>query len=117
VCADCLEHVLHRDVASLKPAGGDRPAVEDDARDVEPGERHDGAGNGLVAPDEHNQTVEAVAAGDELDRIGDHLAAHERRPHALGPHGDPVGDRDGVEFHRRAAAGPYPRLHVFGEGA
>ena len=39
----------------------------------------------------------------ELDRVGDHLAADERRLHALGAHRDAVGDRDRVELHRRAA--------------
>src|SRR4029078_2558929 len=46
--------------------------------------------------------VEEIAARDQLDRIGDDLAADQRGAHAGRAHGDPVGDRDGVELHRRA---------------
>ena len=48
-------------------------------------------------------TVEALAAGDRLDGIGDHLARDERVFHPLGAHGDAVGDGDGVEDERLAA--------------
>src|ERR1043166_5429389 len=48
-------------------------------------------------------------------RIGDHLAAHERRAHPLAAHRDAVGDRDGVELHRRAAGGADAALDVRGE--
>ena len=91
---------------SVDPSGGNGPAVEDQTGDVEPCERHRGRGDGLVAPDEDDERVEQVAAGDQLDRIGDHLAADERRPHAGRAHRDSVGDRHGVELHRRAAGAP-----------
>ena len=48
------------------------------AGDVEPRERHRRAGNRLVAADQHDERVEQVAARDQLDRVGDHLAADER---------------------------------------
>ena len=56
-----------------------------------------------------------MAAYDELDRIGDDLATHERRLHALRAHRNPVGDRDGVEFDRRTTSVSNAALHLFGE--
>ena len=47
--ADCLEHVLNGHVVPLELARHDRPAVEHERRDVQACERHDGAGDGLVA--------------------------------------------------------------------
>ena len=84
---------------------------------VQPRERHDAARNRLVAADEHDEAVEAVAARDELDRVGDHLAADERRAHALGAHRDAVGNRDGVELHRRAAGRADAGFDVLGQRA
>ena len=71
----------------------------------------------LVAARERDDGVEHVPAGDELDRVGDHLAADERGLHALGAHGDPVGDRDRVELHRGAAGGADAVLHALGQAA
>ena len=87
-------------------------AVEHHARDVEPQQRHGGAGNGLVAGHQRHDAVEHVAARHQLDRIGDHLAADQRRLHALGAHGDAVADGDGVELHRRAAGRADAFLHL-----
>ena len=67
VRADRLEHVLDRDVASLEPSGRNRPAVENQPGNIEPCERHRGAGNGLVAADQDDERVEQVAARHELD--------------------------------------------------
>ena len=82
VRADGLEDVLDRDVRAAVPARRDRAAVEHEARHVEPRERHHGRGNRLVAADDADEAVEQVAARDELDRVGDHLARDERRAHA-----------------------------------
>ena len=101
----------------LNLPGRDRAAVEHQARHVEPGERHHAAGNRLVAAREGDHAVEEMAAGDELDRVGDHLAADERGLHALGAHRDAVGDGDGVELHRRAAGGADALLDLLGEAA
>src|SRR6476659_341558 len=49
---------------------------------IEPRQRHHGAGDRLVAPGDRDHRIEQVAARDELDRVGDHLAADQRRPHA-----------------------------------
>ena len=102
--ADRLEHVDHGHVAVLVAARQDRAAVDEDRRHVEPQHRHHHAGQDLVAPGEADQRVIAVPAHRQLDRIGDHLAADQRAFHALVAHRDPVGDGDGVEPARRAAA-------------
>ena len=96
-------------------AGRDRAVVEDEARDVEPRERHHRGGDRLVAADEADEAVEQVAVGDELDRVGDHLARDQRGAHAGRAHRDAVGDRDRVELDRRAARGADALLHVHGE--
>jgi hypothetical protein len=74
VGADGLEDLLDGHVPAVVAAGPDRAAVEHHARDVEAGERHHGAGDRLVAAGEGDDGVEQVALGDELDRVGDHLA-------------------------------------------
>src|SRR5207249_1229393 len=55
-----------------------------------------------------------LPAGHELDGIGHDLARDERRLHALGAHGDAVGDRDRVHLDRRAAGLADPLLHPLG---
>ena len=95
----------------------DRAAIEHHPGDVEAHQRHHGARNRLVAGRERHQGVELIAAGHELDRVGDHLAADQRGLHPLGPHRDPVGDRDGVELHWGAARCPDSFLDVLGEPA
>ena len=102
---------------AAEAAGRDRAVVEDEAGDVEPRERHHRAGDRLVAADEADEAVEEVAVGDELDRVGDHLARDQRGAHAGRAHRDAVGDRDRVELDRRAAGRADPVLHVLGEHA
>ena len=72
-------------------------------------------GHRLVAADEADEAVEEVAARDELDRVGDHLARDQRGAHAGRAHRDAVGDGDRVELDRRAAGGADAVLHVHGE--
>ena len=115
VRANRLEHVLNRHVVALKAARRNRSAVQHQPRHVEPGERHRRRGDGLVAPDQHDHAVEAVAARDQLDRVGDHLAADERGAHAFGAHRDAIGDRNRVELHRRAAGAADALFHVHGQ--
>ena len=115
VRADALEHILHRHVAALVDAGRDGPVVEDDAGDAQAAQRHDGTGDGLVAPHQAHHGVERVPAAHQLDAVGDHLAADERGLHALGAHGHAVRHRHGVELHRRAAGLLDPDLHVLRE--
>jgi hypothetical protein len=117
VRADRLEHVADRQIAALVLAGCDRTAIEHDAGDVQAQERHARGRNRLVAGDERDDRIETVAARDQFDRIGDHLAADERGLHPLGAHRDAVADRDGVEFERRAARRANAGAHVIGEAA
>ena len=105
-----LEDVLDGDVLPLPAARRDRPAIEDEAGNIEPGERHGRARDRLVAADENHQRVELVGPRHELDRVRDDLAADERHPHPLGAHGDAVGHRDGVELHRRRPGGAHAFL-------
>ena len=115
VRADRLEDVLDRDVRTLVAPGRDRAVVERQTGQVEPGERHHGGRDRLVAADEADEAVEQVPSRHELDRVGDHLARDERRAHALGPHRDAVGDGDRVELHRRPARLADAALDVLGE--
>src|SRR5438552_1336512 len=46
-----------------------------------------------------------MAAGHQLDGIGDPVAADQRGLHALGAHRNAVGDRDRVELDRGTAVG------------
>ena len=79
-------------------------------RHVEAQHRHHHAGQRLVAAGEADQRVVAVAADRQLDRVGDDVARGERGLHALVAHGDAVGDGDGGELARRAAAGLHALL-------
>ena len=115
VGADGFEDVLDGDVAAVVAAREDGAAVEDDAGDVEPQQRHGRAGDGFVAGHQRDHAVEHVAAHQQLDGIGDHFAADERGLHALGAHGDAVGDGDGVELHGSAAGRADALLHLHGE--
>ena len=115
VRADGFVDVLNRDRMALERAWRDRAAVQDDARQVHPRQRHHRAGDRLVAAAQQDDRVEVMALHDQLDRIRDHLAAHERRPHALGAHRDAVGYGHRVELHRRAAGLPHRVLHMRGE--
>ena len=112
-----LEHVLDRHVATPEPARRDRASVEHESWEVEARERHHRRRDRLVAPDQADETVEEVAARDQLDRVGDHLARDERGAHSLRAHGDPVRDGDRVELQRRPAGSADAPLDVLREPA
>src|SRR2546422_5621509 len=95
--------LFRSDVLSFELAGHDRAAVDHEPRDVHARERHDRAGDRLVAAADAHERVEQMAARDELDRVGDDLARNKRCLHALGAHRDAVAHRDGAELNRRAA--------------
>ena len=59
----------------------------------------------LSQPTRQTRPSNRWPCGDELDRVGDHLARDQRRAHAGRPHRDAVGDGDRVELDRRAAGG------------
>jgi hypothetical protein len=46
----------------------------------------------------------------QFDRVGNQVAADQRRLHAFRTHGDAIGDSDGVELHRRAAGSAHAFL-------
>ena len=69
----------------------------------------------LVAAGDGDQAVEALGVHHQLHRVGDHLPADQRGPHALVPHGDGVGHGDGVEGQRHRPGQPDPVLGVHGQ--
>ena len=62
------------------------------------------AGMYLSQPAMQTMPSKEVAAGDEFDGVGDDFTGDERGLHALGAHGDAVGDGDGVELHGGSAS-------------
>ncbi len=118
VGADGLEDRDDGRVAdALVRARIDRAVVEDHARPIEATQGHRRARDRLVAADQADDAVEQVAAHDELDRVGDDLAADQRGLHALGAHRHAVADRHGVELHGRAAGRTDAVLDVFRQPA
>ena len=115
VRADRLEHLLDGDALTVVVPGVDRAAVEHQARQVQAGQRHHGGGDRLVAGTDRDHRIERLSEGDQLDRVGNHLAADQRRLHPLGAHRDPVRDRDRVELHRRPAGLADPLLDLGAE--
>ena len=71
----------------------------------------------LSQPTRQIEPVERLAAADELDRVRDHLTAHERRAHAGSALRQVVGDGDRVELERRPAGGAHTRGDMLGERA
>ena len=61
------------------------------------------AGMFLSQPAMQTKPSKRVAAGDELDGVGDDFARDQRGLHALRAHGDAVVNGDGVELHGHAA--------------
>ena len=116
-CAGRLEHVLNRDIVTLKSSGHDRAAVKHQAGNVQSCERHHRGGNCLVAAADRDHGVKRVRAHKKLDGISDHLARNQRSFHALGAHGDSVGYHDGVALDGRAARGADAFLYLFRERA
>ena len=101
--AYAFEHVLHGHIATLPTPGKDGAAIDEHAGHIEPQHGHHHARQRLVAPGDADQGVIGMAAHGQLDRVGDDLAADQRRAHALVPHGDTVRDGDGAELAGRAA--------------
>jgi hypothetical protein len=115
VRADRLEHVLDRDVPTVVGAGQDRAAVQVDAREVHARHRHQHAGLRLVAAGDADERVQALRMHHEFHRVGDQVARHQRRLHALVSHRDAVGDRDRRELDRHRVALPDALLREGGE--
>ena len=52
-----------------------------------------------------------IASRDEFDRVSNDFAADQGSAHPLSAHGDAIGDRDGIEFHRCSASRANAGLH------
>ena len=117
VGTDGLEDVLDRQIATVVPSRHDGAAVEHDGGDVETTQGEDGTGRRLVTPSHGDDSVEHVAAGDQLDGVGDDLAADEGGLHAFRAHGDAVGYGDRVVLQRRATGLANASFHIFGQAA
>ena len=102
--ADRLEHVDHGHVITAMGAGEDRAAIDEDARHVQAQHRHHHAGQALVAAGKADKRVITMASDRHFNRIRNDLAADQRGLHALMAHRDAIGDGDGVEPARGAAA-------------
>src|SRR4029077_11404546 len=112
VLADSFVNILNRDGVTLKLARGNGAAIENKAWNIKASQGHHAAGDGLIAADQDDQSVEEIAAGDQLDGIGDDFTADQGSAHAFCTHGDAVGNGDSVELKRRAAGGANAFLHV-----
>src|SRR2546430_17117670 len=102
---------VNRDILPPKSPGGDRAAIENDRREIESRYRHYRTGYGLVAAHQDDESIEVIAARNQLNRVSDNLTAHQRSTHALCAHGDAIRDGNGVELHRRSAGFAHALLH------
>ena len=84
-------------------AGLHRAAADEDRGNVAAHGAHQHAGYDLVAVRNADHRIEAVGADHRLDRIGDQLAAGQRKLHPLVPHRNAVIDADGVEDERHSS--------------
>ena len=125
VGTDRFEHILNGDVLAAKTARSNRPAVVDDARNIQSRQGHGRGWNRLIAADNRHNCVKHLSATNQLDRIGNQLAADQRRAHSLRAHCFAVGNRNRIEFHRRAArransffhlGGDAPQMKIAGHG-
>ena len=94
MAAHGLEH--GDDVAPLF-AGLDGAAVDEDARPIQPRQRHRARRHVLVAAADGHHAVEALGPHHRFDGVGDDFPGDERIAHPGRAHRDAVGDGDGVE--------------------
>ena len=97
--------------------GRNRSAVQNQARNIQPRQRHHAGWNRFVASHQNHQRVEHIAARYKFDGIRNHFAADQRCPHSLRAHCDAVGNGNGVELQRRATGFADASFHVFSEFA
>ena len=106
--------------ASFGEDPGDAPGencatVDEDAGAVEARHGDDTGGHIFVATADGDEAIEAFAAHDRFDGIGDDLAGNEGILHAFGAHGDAIGNGDGSEDHPFGAGGIGPGFGLAGE--
>src|SRR6266511_1087515 len=78
-----FERADDRQIAALVPSGADRAAVDEDRRNVHPGDGDHRARHVLVAAANGQQAVHALGRTHRLDRVGDDLAGDEAVAHSL----------------------------------
>src|SRR6266404_1993535 len=78
---DGFVNVLNRYWMTFKFTGCDGAAIKNESGDVEACQRHDSAGNCLVAADKNNQGVKKISASDKFDRVSDDFAADQGSAH------------------------------------
>ena len=110
-----LPHVLDCHFAFAPAAGAHRTVVDEHRGLVHACERHQRGRHRLVATDNTHQPVEIMRMNHQLDRVGDHLARDQRRPHTGGSLRLVVGNRDRVEAKRKAARSGHATAHAVGE--
>ena len=69
-----FKDILNAEFLIAQLSWKDGPAIENDGRNIQSQGGHGGTGNGFIASDEANQTVKHIAAGGELNGIGDEIA-------------------------------------------
>ncbi len=90
-------------------------AADDDCRQVEPGGRHQHAGDDLVAVEDKHQGIEGVSLSDDFHRIGNELPAGQGVSHARMVHGQPIAHTDSATFKRSAAGHANTGLDSIGD--
>ena len=101
--ADGDKDVGEVDRAAVETAGEHRTTADDDGRKIDAGGGHQHAGDDLVAIGDENEPVKGVGPDNDLDGVGDQLAAGEGVFHAQVVHGEAVADADGVDLKGGAA--------------
>ena len=112
---DGLEGAHHGEVTTTEFARLDRAAVNEDRRNVHPGHGEHRPRHVLVAATDGQHPIHALAVAGGLDRIGDHLTAHQGVLHPFGAHRNTVADGDGSEHLRHAPRVTGSGLSPFGE--
>ena len=114
--ADCFEHILHRQRATLVLARHDRAAVQDHARERS-GAAAPSRAPGIVLSQATSATMPSNmcprATSSIESAIRSRLTSDAFMPFRA--HRDAVADRDGVELHRRAAGGSHTLFHLHGK--
>src|SRR5208283_337003 len=110
-------HILNRDRVALILTGRNGAAIQNESGNIQAGQGHNAAGNGFVAAHQDNKGVEHIPAADEFNRIGNDFAADQRSAHAVGAHGDAVGNGNRIEFQRSAASSADAGADVVGKFA
>jgi hypothetical protein len=110
-----LPYVLDRHFAFAPAAGAHRTVVDEYRGLVHACERHQRGRHRLVATDNTHEPVEVVRMNHQLDRVGDHLARDQRRPHTGSSLRLVVGHGNRVEAKRKAARRGHALAHVVRE--